>query len=686
MTLQEQQQREMMANEVRRFEMFGNTPGYQGITPEQYAQFTQALGVQGAGAGSQTQLVVSGLNAPAPKIGLESATVQPVQQQSNGQMNYAGGSKNFDMTGGLSSVQSGGLTPQQAQHLSGGMTNDPAALNAQNASLGTVPPEILAQFQQTLKNNPSLRIGTEGAAGMLYQADPGASAGDWQMTLDPNTGQPLITKKISSKTWGQDVAGVYGMDGKGVGVSSGDSTALGLAKFGLASVGAYYGTNYLNGLGAPAAQAGTGVGASAGGAGGSSIGGLNGIEFGAGLESGATLTGGSTLTSGGTSAFGTTLADATIGVGGGGALGSSLAGGTYTGFMPSVGGGASSLFSVGGSPTVPSTPNAPGNNGSSPTPTTPPGGNKPGGSTPNFSNLSGWEQLLTLGAGLGASALGANALSNPVDVSRFNALFDGLLAEQAKVSARGDAQWSDYMNTWRPVEQKFANQAGGEVATQFDQQRQQFTEEATRYGMDPTTIAALGNASRLEEAKATAGAKNTARNNVEMQGLGLLQSGAQFGRNMPATANQSSSIATGTASSAAGVLNTQAGLQNQNTANRNALFGDLLGGLAGLYGMYTSERKAKKVGGQVDGLAAIDAVMRSPSSRWSYKEGQGDGSTQPRMGPMADDLAKVAPQVSDGKQVDAISMLGLHHAAIGELARAVRTLTQGQDGVYALEA
>jgi hypothetical protein len=616
--------------------------------------------------------------SPAP--GLSSASVQPIQQQSTGQMNYAGGSPNFDMTGGLSSVQSGGLTPQQAQHLSGGMTNDPAALNAQNASLGTVPPEILAQFQQTLKNNPSLRIGTEGEAGMLYQADPGASAGDWQLTLDPNTGQPLITKKISSNTWGQDVANVYGVDGKPVGVSSGDSTALGLAKFGLASVGAYYGTNYLNGLGAPA---------QAGGLSSATSGGMSAAEQAAFLEAnaGALAPGGEVAAGYGTS----------WGVGADGIIGS---GATQTLYGNPIG---TNDFPYNTSPNAPKVTNNP-MTGQPPQSVTPPvpgapnnGSNKPGGS-----NLSGWEQLLTIGAGLGASALGANALSNPVDVSRFNALFDGLLAEQAKVSARGDAQWSDYMNTWRPVEQKFAtsvmnfdtperrlqaaNQAGGEVATQFDQQRQQFTEEATRYGMDPTTIAALGNASRLEEAKATAGAKNTARNNVEMQGLGLLQSGAQFGRNLPNTSNQSSSIATGTASSAAGVLNTQAGLQNQNTANRNALFGDLLGGLAGLYGMYTSERKAKKVGGQVDGLAAIDAVMRSPSSRWSYKEGQGDGSTQPRMGPMADDLAKVAPQVSDGKQVDAISMLGLHHAAIGELARAVRTLTQGQDGVYALEA
>lgn len=134
---------------------------------------------------------------------------------------------------------------QQYATLPSSMTGGVPA--SQYASLGTVPPEILAQFRQTLKNNPSLRIGTEGEAGMLYRADPGASAGDWQLALDPNTGQPVITKKVSSKTWGQDVAHVYDMNGNPAGVSSGDSTALGLAKFIAASAAAYGGVNALGG-------------------------------------------------------------------------------------------------------------------------------------------------------------------------------------------------------------------------------------------------------------------------------------------------------------------------------------------------------------------------------------------------------------------------------------------------------
>lgn len=62
---------------------------------------------------------------------------------------------------------------------------------------------------------------------------------------------------------------------------------------------------------------------------------------------------------------------------------------------------------------------------------------------------------------------------------------------------------------------------------------------------------------------------------------------------------------------------------------------------------------------------ASEAVEHSPSMRWSYNPGLGDGNTKRRIGPTAESLAAVAPEVSDGDEVDGIAMLGLHHAAIG---------------------
>ena len=102
--------------------------------------------------------------------------------------------------------------------------------------------------------------------------------------------------------------------------------------------------------------------------------------------------------------------------------------------------------------------------------------------------------------------------------------------------------------------------------------------------------------------------------------------------------------------------------------NRNGMISDLLTTGATVYGM-SSSKKVKDRGGKVDGLAAVKAVEKSPAEHWRYKPGQGDGSTQQRMGPMAEDLKKAAPQVSDGKKVDMIALVGLQHAAIGGLSK-----------------
>jgi hypothetical protein len=93
--------------------------------------------------------------------------------------------------------------------------------------------------------------------------------------------------------------------------------------------------------------------------------------------------------------------------------------------------------------------------------------------------------------------------------------------------------------------------------------------------------------------------------------------------------------------------------------------------------MMASSRKVKHVGKKVRGRSLADAVEKSPSHDWSYKPGQGDGSTQPRMGPTAEALHAVAPTVSDGSTVDIPSMLGMHHGAIGNLNQRLRKVEKG---------
>jgi hypothetical protein len=281
----------------------------------------------------------------------------------------------------------------------------------------------------------------------------------------------------------------------------------------------------------------------------------------------------------------------------------------------------------------------------------------------------------------GLSAAAADGAAPKPDTASLDQLLGQFLSEMQKTSARGDDQWNDYLKTWRPIEQQYAqralnwdtperrnqvaSEAAGSVASQFDVARTQGHRDALAAGLDPSTIANMNTASLIEEAKAKAGASNQARSQVEEQGMSYLGGAANFGRNLPSTSLQASGVATGQGNSAANATNSANNTNMQATRDRNALYGDILGAGLKAWGMYSSSEKTKHMGDEVDGLAAARAVQDSPAHAWRYREGQGDGDTKPRMGPTAESLSAVAPEVSDGKQVDGIAMLGLHHAAIG---------------------
>lgn len=289
------------------------------------------------------------------------------------------------------------------------------------------------------------------------------------------------------------------------------------------------------------------------------------------------------------------------------------------------------------------------------------------------------------------------------------------IAEQAKSTARSDQQWDDYTKTWLPIGQTLAQkstdwaspgrmqqaaqEAQAGVATQYDTARQQSREQMIAAGLDPSTIATIQASTGALEAKDRAGAANTARRTVEQQGMAYLDNAARFGRNMTsiglaaaglagqqgsqatnnyaslanasaapaASANPLFNSAVGSNSSAGGLYGNAANINNQQSLQN---YNQMMGTIAGVNQWYQSSKKTKKVHGKVKGAAA--AVEKSGASRWSYKEGMGDGNTKERMGPMAEDLSRVAPSVSNGKVVDAIAMSGLHHAAIGENTRALR--------------
>lgn len=451
------------------------------------------------------------------------------------------------------------------------------------------------------------------------------------VTRDPATGKTYITQPRNVSTWGgNDTADVWDEQGNYMGPTSGATDARSLARLAAMSYGAYTGASAMAG-----AEGAAGAGAGAGTGTGSELGSamlssadkaaLYGAEgYGAGMTGAQTAAFEASLASGG----GLGLADAAKTVG-------------------------SEVLK-----------NAIDNKDAV---------------TNGFDTLG---KVVTAGGG---ALLAGDALSNPVDTSRFNQLFDNLLAEQGKSSARSEDLWQSYLTAWKPVQDKFADatlnydtaqrretaadNAVSGVTTQFDRGRVDAGRQLTAAGVDPSTIAALDTASRIDQAKAEAGAANNARNEVEKTGLNLLAAGSNLGLNVVQGAGQQSQIATGTTQAANSVLNTQGGLQNVNTQNRNAIVGDLFSGAMSLYGMYSSSKKTKHRAGKLDGLAAAKAVERSPSERWRYKAGMGDGSSKARVGPMAEDLHRVAPGVSNGKQVDGIALAGLHHAAIGGLSK-----------------
>lgn len=302
----------------------------------------------------------------------------------------------------------------------------------------------------------------------------------------------------------------------------------------------------------------------------------------------------------------------------------------------------------------------------------------------------------------------------------------GSLQDQQLSRERSNQQWADYMSTWRPAEQALAerslnwaspgrmqaaaDEASSAVAGAYDAQRQSSTEDMIRAGLDPSSIASLQAAGRLVEAKDRAGAATGARRTVESQGMAYLDNAARFGRNMPSTGLAAAGLAgqqgQQVQSNYSGLVNATAApaatasplfgsavsagssagglygnIANLNNASQNQQRDWDMGTLAGLNqwangsGWFTSSKKTKHVGSRVRN--SLQDVEDAKVMRWSYKKGEGDGNTKARMGPMAEDLKRVAPEVSDGKMVDGVSLLGLHHAAIGEASSKLKA--QGKE-------
>lgn len=211
--------------------------------------------------------------------------------------------------------------------------------------------------------------------------------------------------------------------------------------------------------------------------------------------------------------------------------------------------------------------------------------------------------------------------------------------QQAKQIQQSDQQWSDYQQYFSPVEQALATKslnydtpekraaavqkAQADVGMQYANADQSLSRDLGRSNLSLSAGKALALAagSKLQQAKDTTAAAQTAQQQIEDKGMAYLDNAARFGRNLPSTgietasqANTSgntstsqigalSSLTSAPASSASGLLSSaastygsvasqQLGLANNQLSAWNAktqLMTDAAGSGMTLYGSYAGK-------------------------------------------------------------------------------------------------
>ncbi len=231
-----------------------------------------------------------------------------------------------------------------------------------------------------------------------------------------------------------------------------------------------------------------------------------------------------------------------------------------------------------------------------------------------------------------------------------------------KNAARADEQWNIYKDLFQPVEAQMVKdatefdsperqarmsaEAGADVTKSYQGALESNQRNMERMGVNPNSrkFQTLNTAGILSQAKDTAGAMNTARNNVVTQGLALRQGAAQFGRNMPNTGLAADSVALNAGNSAVGNFATGAGINNASNATAQNWFGGAVGanssaGNLGL-GQYQGQLQAwqgqqsalEGIGSLVGTLGSAYMMMPPKARRGGMVHEKGIYRMNPRMG------------------------------------------------------
>jgi hypothetical protein len=299
---------------------------------------------------------------------------------------------------------------------------------------------------------------------------------------------------------------------------------------------------------------------------------------------------------------------------------------------------------------------------------------------------------------------------------RSNAISDASLAGMQYAMEQAKDAEAYNKGTFRPLEQRLvadaqnydtearrsqeAGAAVAEVNRQVGAQRLATSQELARAGVSPESgkAQALASMQDIGAAKLAAGADYTARKNVEQQGHARMADAAALGRNLATTqatqqqisasaggvSSQSGQQALGAATSGAGLVQTgfntalagsqsagnlfgQAADLSRSGGNDLSGMGNLIGGLASAYKVFSSSKKLKTdlqpvsmsealgAGGDepkraASGGGALDAVKDLDVYSWRYKPGEGDGGEH--VGPTAEDAqAALGDDVAPGGKV-----------------------------------
>ena len=313
-------------------------------------------------------------------------------------------------------------------------------------------------------------------------------------------------------------------------------------------------------------------------------------------------------------------------------------------------------------------------------------------------------------------------------IARANQVSDAQLASMNQNTAIAK-DYNDYAKgTFRPLEQGIvaasqtydtqsrrdseAAKGVADVESSFASQQAQQSRALERSGINPSSgkSLALGNQLGIAAAAAKAGAAAKGRNTVEMQGYARKMDAANLGRNLASNQATSAGVALNAGNAAANTGAMSGGINAQGNAIMQSGFSGAsqsMGSAGGLYAQdasianqaaaqnASSDNQLFSTLGQVGGMmmmsdkniktaikginpnAALQAVNKTPVSKWKYKPGSiADDGGMEHTGPMAQDVqatmgSRVAPK---GKAIDLISANGINMAAIQALTSRVSKL------------